>query len=216
MVNAKNTLATLIPVPPSGCGTITDKTCSMSNPEKIVTLTTSQKMSKTLPSLPPNPDPVTSRASYACDGTCPGITSKNSLMATMTSSPAGSAGSDIPKLSCANSTGTAYAAGILNGILGAVTGGLASELWNPVDESYYEKLQEEVNSMQSSLTACEQACAQLIQSDSYNFICCSVSFLNIWTKNNLQILSQQIKTNQLMVHLALGLIVLILIYILTS
>jgi len=105
---------------------------------------------------------------------------------------------------------------VLSGLLAMVSGGLTSEVWNPIDNSYYEELQKKADSLNENLTACKDACANLIQTESYNFICCSVSFLNNWTRVELTRLSQQIKTNQLMVHLALGLIVLILIYILTS
>ena len=206
--------ASLVPVPPSGCGDISATTCSLSDPDKVITNLASPEVASKVAPLPINPNPTMSRASYACDGTCPGINSKTSLLASATSSSL-----DVgswSKLPCATPGAATFMTGMLSGVLAMVTGGLSSEAWNPVDESYYEKLQEKADSLNANLTACVDACANLIQTESYNFICCSVSFLNNWTRVELTRLSQQIKTNQLMVHLALGLIVLILIYILTS
>lgn len=202
--------ASLVPVPPSGCGDISTTTCSLSDPDKVITNLSSPEVASKVAPLPINPNPTMATASYACDGTCPGITSKSSLMASATPNT-----DENVNLSCP-STATSVLVGMGSGVLAMLSGGLSSELWNPVDDSVYEKLQEKADSLNSNLTACKDACTNLIQTESYNFICCSVSFLNNWTRVELTRLSQQIKTNQLMVHLALGLIALILIFILTS
>lgn len=150
-------------------------------------------------------------------GSCPGLTSSVSAY-TANAGDSGDVNDDIQKSlqSCASTSFGDEVKGAGESLLGMITGGLTNQFFTPVDNGYLTKLQDDYNNLNNQFNACIQSCKDQLQGDEQTLMCCQMRLLNDWFTNNYTKLSQDLQENKLLTYLALSLIILILVYILTS
>jgi hypothetical protein len=214
MSKVKQLFKTNIPTPPPECGDISTTTC-----QSVDILPTATELSTRKYTTRKNNDYVKSlpatASKYNCDGTCPkadALTTSALYANTYTSSNQ----NGMPQVSCGTDDAASVGLGILDGTLAMLTGGLVQSFWSPVDDSAYTEMQKKYESLQQEFTNCISRCQNLITAESFNFICCNVSFLRSWVEVELEELRQDFKQSQLLIYLSLGLITLILVYILAQ
>jgi urease accessory protein UreF len=157
--------------------------------------------------------PYTVSASQ-CDGTCPAAS-----VYTTTAYRANDGfetAIERGKIDCGGDSAQAWVLGSLQGAAATLSGGLTSEYWKVVDDSAYDDMQDQYSKLQQQFSSCIAKCENLITSENFNLVCCSLSFLRSTVNVEIEKLKQGLQRNELLTYLALGLIVLILVYILVQ